>query len=55
MSHYPLLFSSDLKYDVVLMHSDDSQLFTNFFHQELTTREHVVFRYDDDVLFGQSE
>lgn len=46
------LKDEDLEYDVVLMHSDDSQLFVNFFYQELTTRQHQVFRYDDDVMFG---
>jgi len=57
-SHVLLLWS-DLKFDLVVMRSEDSEQFATFLCRELTPnkphKELVLFRYDDDVLPGSSE
>ena len=56
-----MLLLVDLLYDLVLMHSDDSEQFAACLYEWLTTGNPYnklavhVFRYDEDVLPGQRE
>jgi len=49
------LLWSDLDYDLVLMHSDDSNKFADYLYQGLKKSKLDVFRYEEDVTFGHSE
>ena len=55
---YKMLLA-DLKYDLVLMRSDDSEKFAAYLYDGLTAnnpyRKLEVFRYDDDVIPGSGQ